>query len=74
MRLLGQSNEQEVMRVEINEEYPQVKINRKNPKEMLLMWNEKEYCTLWFKNSEIRDTFCLFLKLFVARKSLNGEL
>ena len=68
---LGQSKEQEAKRIVIDEEYPQVKLNRKNPKEMVLHWNEKEHCTIWFKNSEIRDTFCLFLKLFIARKSIS---
>lgn len=49
-----------------------MKISRKYPRELYMELNGEESCTLWFKNNELRDSFCLFLKLFVAKMALNG--
>jgi hypothetical protein len=66
----GQINDQVLKVVEMDEHYPQITLNRKNPKEAIFKFNEEESCVVMFKGHDIRDSFYLFYKLFVARKSL----
>jgi hypothetical protein len=67
---VGQGKDEVITSIEINEEYPRVKLNRKCPREMVLALSSEDSCTVSFKNSEVRDLFTLFLRLFVAKKSL----
>ena len=73
MTLLGASKakDEHLVTITITEDYPHVKISRKYPKELYMELNSEENCTIWFKNNELRDSFCLFLKLFVAKMALN---